>query len=1122
MTTRFQALTRMCLNNWHYINEKVLTFNNAINFFTGHSGSGKSTVLDALQIVLYADSNGRGFFNKAAKEDSDRTLMEYLRGMKVVQDNDEASYLRNKNFSTSIVLEFQNTETLDYQSIGIVFDVDVSANDINRMFFWHKGPLAENHYRNREKVLSTNELKEYIKGNYEKEDYNFNRTNEKFRSELYSTYFGGLHEKHFPALFKKAIPFKMNMRLEDFVKNYICMENDIHMEDMQDSVSQYVRLKRRLEDTKNEISMLTDIHDQYLKYHNCLEQSLQCQYNIDKLDINTITVKLETIKERSISYQEDVKVLQGSIASLESEIDLLQKQRDEVLIAIENSGYQHLEAELRSLNQVLEFLYSSRASYDKIAKRLEPWLSVDYIEPSLKEHIRSFQKHQASSEILSRIQEGIALVRTELQSDKDKMAATVSALKAKENVIMQELNKLEQGQKTYPAYLLEVKEIIQVELKNRLGKEIPTHILADVIEVKDESWMNAVEGYMGNNKLALIVAPEYAKEAMKIYQGLDVKRYHSVTVVDTEKVRKDTKTTLRNSLAEEVDTDVDYVRAYVDYLLGSVIKCANIDELRENRSGITKDGILYQGYKLSHINPRNYTEYAYIGQASIERRRKQLQTDLAEITMEKAPLEESLRTLNEQLSYESFSEEIATYEKKLQDMAEIREREQEKQVYQNKIQELKNTNIDEWKAKKDFLQQAMNEKSRRKESTREEYVRKTKELEEFADTILNLNEELLEKQLYFTEDFIREDAYRAFMEERTKEKPESIKLSLLSTIKTSESLENLEYSRLVELREKYQKLYSYRGFSLTAKDNSSYDQLLDILQSDKLNEFMEKADEQAKVAVYHFKTDFVYKIRDAIKEVMQQKDDLNRILSHLDFGKDKYKFIISKNKGEDGKFYDMFMDENLEINPSQLYKREDDRQMNLFAMQHEANHGDLINELLDLFMPPESNDSKVLEEARANMEKYADYRTYLSFDMEQLVEGMPAMRLSKMLSKNSGGEGQNPLYVALLASFAQVYRISLKPNVRRRPTPRLVVLDEAFSKMDGEKVGSCIGLIRKLGFQAVISATNDKIQNYVDNVDKTFVFANPNKNLISIQEFEKKEFTSLLTVEDEEVDGLES
>ena len=77
------------------------------------------------------------------------------------------------------------------------------------------------------------------------------------------------------------------------------------------------------------------------------------------------------------------------------------------------------------------------------------------------------------------------------------------------------------------------------------------------------------------------------------------------------------------------------------------------------------------------------------------------------------------------------------------------------------------------------------------------------------------------------------------------------------------------------------------------------------------------------------------------------------------------------------------------------------------------------------------------------------------------------------------------------------------------PTLRLVVLDEAFSKMDAEKVASCIELIRGLGFQAIISATNDKMQNYLENVDKTFVFANPNKKSISIEAFEREEFAEL-------------
>ena len=98
---------------------------------------------------------------------------------------------------------------------------------------------------------------------------------------------------------------------------------------------------------------------------------------------------------------------------------------------------------------------------------------------------------------------------------------------------------------------------------------------------------------------------------------------------------------------------------------------------------------------------------------------------------------------------------------------------------------------------------------------------------------------------------------------------------------------------------------------------------------------------------------------------------------------------------------------------------------------------------------------------------------------------------------------------AIASRFAQLYKINLSPKMHRSPTLRLVVLDEAFSKMDAEKVASCISLIRGLGFQAIISATNDKIQNYLENVDKTFVYANPNKRHISIQEFEKTEFGEL-------------
>lgn len=62
--------------------------------------------------------------------------------------------------------------------------------------------------------------------------------------------------------------------------------------------------------------------------------------------------------------------------------------------------------------------------------------------------------------------------------------------------------------------------------------------------------------------------------------------------------------------------------------------------------------------------------------------------------------------------------------------------------------------------------------------------------------------------------------------------------------------------------------------------------------------------------------------------------------------------------------------------------------------------------------------------------------------------------------------------------------------------------------MDAEKVGQLHLADPGTQLQAIISATNDKAE-LLENVDKTFVYANPNKRHISIQEFERKDFGEL-------------
>ena len=1113
MNPRFEALSKICLNNWHYITKKVLPLNDGINFFTGHSGSGKSTVIDAMQIVLYANTDGRGFFNKAATDESDRNLIEYLRGMVNIGDDNNFTYLRNRNFSSTIVLELQDTETKVCQCVGVVFDVETATNEITKLFFWHKGELPEDCYRTIDRAKSTEEIKGWLSRNFEKENYYFGSHNERFRKQLYDIYLGGLDGEKFPRLFKRAIPFRMNIKLEEFVKEYICMEQDIHIEDMQQSVMEYGRMRKKIEETCQEIEKLGAICEQNERVATEAETIKKLRYYCEKLDILKERQQLQAVQDKEKAYQEQLATLNQDIEKREKSIKKNRDKSDDLLRQISATDYEQMRQQLKSLNEIIESYKRSQTKWEQTAEKLSAWEDVEMVSNQSLWDIEAFGKGDIEEEALLRLKKNLAETKGEVEKEYKEYSGQLRDLKRNQSSMEEELAQLKMGGKAYPRDLEELRRILQIRLSEENGKEVPVEILADLLDIRDEEWRDAVEGYLGNQKLGLMVEPKFAKRAMEIYQEQDKNKYFRYGVIDTERVLKDKHQVFENALAEEVITNKPYVRAYIDFLLGKVIKCRTTDELRECKVGITSSCVLYHSYRIQYINPENYTKRAYIGKNSLQQRIRLLQGEIRSLKAKQEPVQQEIDALGQILQLEALNLETEEYIRWQQEMHALKDKSREQERLQKRLESENHEDTKRLEEEREALLELIRGEEATQRMQEKAATKLQDSIEDQRNKMLELNESLVEKEGRFTEVSAYETAFGEYVGQKENVPYEQIKNKCEQELGEVTGAHEKQRNLLIGIRSDYLRAYPNRNFSPTDEDNHEYQELYDSLNCDSLEEYKKRATEQAKTAVIHFKDDFMYKIRSAIKEAQQKKDELNRIISKLDFGKDKYQFYIGKNKGPDGEYYDMFMDESLEINPSDLDIGLDN-QLNLFTMEHENHYGAMINDLISIFIPPDNATVEEMEAAKRNMDKYADYRTYLTFDMQQLIhneEETIKIRLSKMITKNSGGEGQNPLYVALLASFAQAYKIDLRPGIQRNPTIRLVVLDEAFSKMDAEKVASCIKLMRGLGFQAIISATNDKIQNYLETVDKVFVFANPNKKAISIQEFERKEFEQLKT-----------
>ena len=798
-------LKKLLLINWHYFSIEEISFSR-INFLTGKNAAGKSTIIDAMQLLFLGDTNGI-FFNKAANGRSERSLIGYLRGELGDDGNSGFRYLRNRRFTSYIVGEFYDDIKKSDFSAGCCFDY-YSENDYSHKFFIFDGPIPENKFVASGTPFEIKELRAFIKGNYKPGRYELPDSNKDFRSKLYSK-FGGLGDR-FSDLLKKAVPFAPINNIQDFITQFVCNEaRPVDVRIMQDNIRHYKDLEHEATVLGEKVNALQDIRTVYDSYSGFIEQEHLHDYTVSRAEVQKYIKECELYKNTVAKNEENIKKLNNEITSLSEikseideqriakEIDLQSSSAQQTLNRLKNQEGQ-LSKKINDISRECDYVKANIRKYGiswrGILEEKPDMFNLARID-GLKEDLYSDVEDiivmastcKADAEVLLsantefllalgkqglvRIKEGIERLKTLSDSLGRSFVREFEILSRRKGNLEATEADLQKGIKPFDSAVVTLKERIGLELSEKYGKKIEANIFSELIDIRDERWRNAIEGYLHTQKFYILVEPEYFQEALKIYERIKHEsRIYDVGLVDMEKILRKGPRVAAGSLANEITTNNILARAYTDYLMGTVIKCDRVEDLRNHERAITDGGMLYQGYVARQMNPGRW-DNPYIGRHAIERQLERVRGEIcayreqihycSHMTQRLKPLvglelinqNDIDRTLNAlEMESEIFSLEIQLHAVE-KEMAGI------DKSYIDKLQKI----IDELKEQIKKYEIEIETKNKEIGGCKQFNQEKTEEtIPKLSETISELHKKLDER---FDEDWIRETGYPKYYRE---------------------------------------------------------------------------------------------------------------------------------------------------------------------------------------------------------------------------------------------------------------------------------------------------------------------------------------------------------------------
>lgn len=1073
-----KKLRKMKLINWHYFDEEEISFGSA-TMLSGHSGAGKSTLLDALQYV-FIGSQTQARFNAAATQEARRTLLHYLRG-KIKAEG--VQYLRADEFTSYIVLEFYDDIKKNSFLAGYVVDVFRNHELQEEFFLLEQRTLSDIEFRRDDGALYTREAfhRRYAHGSSVFE------TGKKQWQRRLMNRLGQLSARFLPA-FSRALAFRPINQVRDFIYEYILLPRDLKLDVLRDVFCSYQRFEHDLQGLrvqKSQLEALQEQYDTYCKWRDtvCEQEFVLLSYRhthaAEKLEagraqaeacrtrLEELRIQLreqERLSERRNQEERDAYLAwQGNDA----------KRRRDVLLAAQKE----CEEKQRTLTVSHQRLQHTLLREAEGVAALGAYTAGDFFalpdgaEMSLRE-LSQILAHAAEADVRA---EEIGQLQRELRADGALLAEIGAGMQrgallleqeqtaagARQEELRAEIDGLKRRQRKYRPEMTRLKAL----LEQRLAGRSKVYVLCEELEILDESWRDVLEGYLNTQKFDLLVDESVFREALHIYESEKKQRhFDGVGLVNTEAEKKYLGVRENGSLAALLQAKNPLAQARIDHLLGSVMQAADEQEMITYRSAATKSCMSYKGLVARQI-PRRFYEIPYIGAGAIERQLEIRQRELEEVRQRLAALAEEARRI--QTFADLLHEPLHRYGDFAEQLGVLSELEACAAELARMAEELSGMDLSEaerLKAAYEEARQRAEEAARACSETTKEQARAESALDqaERALPLLARAEEESGQEVRAWRDAYPELSEAAearlssLMQEAGSRSMEDRLQSYESSKRGNETRRDNMREELVLSRERYGLEHGDTGH-VQDPDHAYYAQILARLAKTDIPAFEEKAREALAQSEMEFKAHFIFSMREAIESARHEFRDLNHSLDQFQFHKDKYRFIIEPS-AKYKPFYDAVMTADWEMAGG------------LFAETDAAAN----EQAMELF-------EKLVKGTPEEQEEFSDYRRYLDYDIRITDTAGQSYLYSRVLRQTSGGETQTPFYIAILAAFQQIYNDK---------TIRLTVFDEAFNKMDEERIKSCIQLIKRMDMQLIVAVPDEKLAAIAPLMDQSIIVTN--------------------------------